>query len=144
MSCEVIADGFHVHPNLLRMLLRDKPIDKIVQVTDGLRPVGQNEGPFFANGEEVTFRDGIYHRVSDDAIAGSGSTLIKGIQNLTEVGYTLLDAVKTASFNPAQIMHYTKQGSIVPGNFADITVFDKDFNIHLVMIDGNIVKDSRS
>jgi N-acetylglucosamine-6-phosphate deacetylase len=48
MSCEIIADGFHVHPDLLKLLLRDKPIDKIVLVTDGLKPTGQKEGPFFS------------------------------------------------------------------------------------------------
>jgi N-acetylglucosamine-6-phosphate deacetylase len=51
MSCEIIADGFHVHRDLFKLLLRDKPIDKIVLVTDGLKPTEQAEGPFFANGE---------------------------------------------------------------------------------------------
>ena len=140
MSCEIIADGFHVHHDLLRLLLRDKPIDRIVQITDCLKPVGQREGPFYANGEEMTFHDGMYHRASDDVIAGSGVTLIKGIQNLTTAGYSLEDAVKTASSNPAQVMRYTQQGTIIPGKLADITVFDKNFEIRLVMIGGTIVK----
>ena len=139
MSCEIIADGYHVHPNLFRLLLRDKPIDKIVQVTDCLRPFGQKEGILSANGEEMVFRDGTYRRASDDVIAGSGHTLMQGIQNLTAQGFTLGDAVKTASSNPAQIMRYTNQGAIIPGKAADITVFDKNYEIKMVIIGGKIV-----
>jgi N-acetylglucosamine-6-phosphate deacetylase len=141
MSCEIIADGFHVHPDLFKLLLRDKPIDKIVLVTDGLKPTDQAEGPLFANQEEVCFHDGAFHRVSDDVIAGSGLTMIRGIQNLVASGFSLEDAVKTASFNPAQVMRYTRQGSIIPGHCADLTVFDSDYTIRLVMVDGTIVKD---
>ena len=141
MSCEIIADGFHVHPDLLRLLRRNKPTDKIVLITDGLRPTGQKEGPFFANGDEVVFHDGAFHRVSDDVIAGSGLTMIKGIQNLVAENFSIEDAVKTATSNPAQIMHYNRQGAIIPGNLADITVFDREYNIRLVMIGGKIVKD---
>jgi N-acetylglucosamine-6-phosphate deacetylase len=139
MSCEIIADGFHVHPDLLKLLSRNKPIDKIVLITDGLRPAGQKEGPFFANGDEVIFRDGAFRRVSDNVIAGSGLSMIKGIQNLISENFSLEDAVKTASFNPSQVMRYTRQGAIIPGKLADITVFDKDFTIRLVMIGGNSI-----
>ncbi|MDR0442227.1 MAG: N-acetylglucosamine-6-phosphate deacetylase [Treponema sp.] len=141
MSCEIIADGFHVHPDVLKLLLRDKPIDKIVLVTDGLKPTEQKEGPFFANGEEVHFEGGVFRRKSDDVIAGSGLTMIRGIQNLVSGGFSPEDAVKTASFNPAQVMRYNNQGAIIPGRFADITVFDHNFEIRLVMIGGKIVKE---
>ncbi|MDR0511616.1 MAG: N-acetylglucosamine-6-phosphate deacetylase [Treponema sp.] len=139
MSCEIIADNFHVHPNLLQLLMRDKPIEKIVLVTDGLKPTEQKETPLFANGEEVVYHDGAFHRASDDVIAGSGLTMIKGIQNLIAAGFSLVDAIKTASLNPAQIMRYTQQGAIIPGKFADISVFDKSFNVRYVMIGGKIV-----
>jgi N-acetylglucosamine-6-phosphate deacetylase len=141
MSCEIIADGFHVHPDLLKLLSHDKPIEKIVLITDGLKPTGQKEGPFFANGDEVVFHDGAFHRVSDNVIAGSGLSMIRGIQNLVSKNFSMEDAVRTATFNPAQIMRYSGQGLIIPGKLADITVFDNDFNIRLVMIGGNIVKE---
>ena len=143
MSCEIIADGFHVHPDLFKLLLRDKPIDKIVLVTDGLKPTEQKEGPFFANQEEVCFQNGVFHRKSDGVIAGSGLTMIRGIKNLVASGFSLEDAVKTASFNPAQVMRYNKQGAIIPGRLADITVFNHDFEIRLVMIGGKIFKENQ-
>jgi N-acetylglucosamine-6-phosphate deacetylase len=141
MSCEIIADGFHVHPDLIKLLLRDKPIDKIVLVTDGLKPTEQSHGPFLANNEEVCFHDGAFHRAADDVIAGSGLTMIRGIQNLVTDGFSLEDAVKAASFNPAQVMRYTRQGAIIPGRLADIAVFDRNFNVRLVMIGGKISLD---
>ncbi|MDR1419872.1 MAG: N-acetylglucosamine-6-phosphate deacetylase [Treponema sp.] len=140
MSCEIIADGCHVHPDLFKLLQRDKPIDKIILVTDSLRPTEQAEGPFYANGEEVVFHDGLFHRKSDDVIAGSALTMIHGVQNLVGFGFSPEDAVKTASFNPAQVMRYNSQGAIVPGRFADLAVFDRDFAIRLVMIGGRIVR----
>jgi len=139
MSCEIIADGFHVHPDLFKLLMRDKPIDKIVLITDGLKPTEQKDGPFFANNEEVYFKGGVFYRKSDDIIAGSGLTMIRGIKNLVSAGFSVSDAVKTASLNPAQVMRYSNQGAIIPGKYADITIFDNDFNISLVMIGGKII-----
>jgi len=140
ISCEIIADGFHVHPDLLPLLIRDKPIDKIVLVTDSLKPTEQQGGPFFANGEEVVFQGRAFQRVSDGTIAGSGLTMIRGVQNLVNAGMSLSNAVRTASFNPAHIMGYVMQGAIIPGRLGDITVFDKNFDIRLVMVGGKIVK----
>jgi N-acetylglucosamine-6-phosphate deacetylase len=140
ISCEVIADGFHVHPDLFKLLIRDKPIDKIVLVTDGLKPTEQETGPLYANGEEVVLRDGLFRRKSDDVNAGSALTMIRGIQNLTAFGFSLEDAVKTSGFNPAQVMRYTHQGAIIPGRYGDITVFDRDFQVQTVLIRGIIVK----
>jgi N-acetylglucosamine-6-phosphate deacetylase len=138
MSCEIIADGAHVHPDLFKLLQRTKSIDKIVLVTDGLKPTAQEKGPFFANGEEVVFHDGLFHRKTDDVIAGSGLTMIQGVRNLVSFGFSLEDAVKTASSNPAAVMRYTRKGVIVPGMDADITVFDKDYRILATMVDGEL------
>ncbi|MDR2701221.1 MAG: N-acetylglucosamine-6-phosphate deacetylase [Spirochaetaceae bacterium] len=138
MSCEIIADGAHVHPTLFKLLARNKPIDKIVLVTDGLKPTGQETGPFYANGEEVVFHDGLFHRKTDDVIAGSGLTMIRGIQNLVHFGFSLEDAVKTAGFNPAQVMRYNHKGTIIPGMDADLTVFDGDFKVRAVLVEGRV------
>jgi len=136
MSCEVIADGAHVHPELFKLLTRDKPMDKIVLVTDSLKSTEQESGPFFANGEEMIFRDGLFRRKMDGVIAGSGITMIRGISNLVKFGFSLEDAVRAASSNPARVMRYTKKGVIVPGMDADIAVFDKDFKVLAVMVEG--------
>jgi N-acetylglucosamine-6-phosphate deacetylase len=140
MSCEIIADGFHVHSDLYKLLLKDKRLDRIVLITDSLKPTEQKDDILVANEEEVVFQDGIFRRKKDDVIAGSALTMIRGIRNLAASGFGLEDAVNTASFNPAQIMHYNKKGSIIPGHDADLTVFDPDFNILAVMAQGKFVR----
>jgi N-acetylglucosamine-6-phosphate deacetylase len=140
MSCEIIADGFHVHPDVIRLLKRDKPSDKIVLVTDGLKPTEQSVGPFFANGEEVVYHDGAFHRKMDDVIAGSGLTMIRGVQNLVEFGFTLEEAVRAASTNPSQVMRFAGKGNIVPGFDADLVVFNEDFDILASVVGGELKK----
>lgn len=140
MACEIIADGVHVHPDLLKLLRRDKPADKIVLVTDALRPTEQTQGRLLANKEEVVFEGGCFHRKEDGVIAGSALTMIRGVKNLVDFGLTVEDAVRCASSNPAQIMHYDKKGQLIPGYDADITVFDKHFNVLMTIIGGDIKK----
>lgn len=140
MSCEIIADGVHVHPDLFTLLHRDKPVDKIVLVTDALKPTEQQEGPFIANGEEVVFRDGVFHRRIDDVIAGSSLTMMRGIQNLVRFGFSLEEAVKAASTNPAQVMRFARRGTIIPGNEADLVVFNNQFQVLATVVGGNLKK----
>jgi N-acetylglucosamine-6-phosphate deacetylase len=140
MSCEIIADGVHVHPDLMKLLKRDKPIDKIVLVTDGLKPTEQAAGPYFANGQEVEYRDGAFHRSVDQVLAGSSLTMIRGVQNLVKFGFSLEDAVKTASTNPAQVMRFARKGTIIPGNDADLVVFDRDFTVRATLVAGALKK----
>ncbi len=140
MACEIIADGHHVHPDLVKLLLRDKPVSKIVLVTDALKPTEQKNCPLFANHEEVYLADGIFHRKSDDVIAGSSLTMIKGVRNLVSYDIPVEQAVKMASSNPARILGFTKKGSLVPGYDADVTVFDKQFNVLATVIGGEFKK----
>lgn len=140
MSCEIIADGVHVHPDLFKLLSRDKNRAQVVLVTDALTPTEQKGEHLFANGEEVVFKDGCFHRKSDDVIAGSSLTMKKAIKNIVEYGYPLSDAIKFACVNPARIMKYTHKGILAPTYDSDILVMDKQFSIKLVMIEGKIVK----
>ncbi len=140
VSCEIIADGVHVHPDLMKLIRRDKSIDKIVLVTDALKPTEQAEGPLVANGQEVVLRDGVFHRSIDDVIAGSCLTMIRGIRNLVAYGFSIEDAVKTAGTNPAQVMRFLRKGSIIPGNDADLVVFDRDFAVLATVVAGSLKK----
>ena len=140
MSCEIIADKHHIHPVLFKLIMRDKPIDKIVLISDALKCAEQTAEHFFANGEEVILSDGVFFRKSDGKIAGSAVTIPQALKNLTMFGCTLENAIKTATSNPAQIMHHTKKGFIIPGKDADIVVFDKNFKILAVIVGGVIKK----
>ena len=140
MSCEIIADGVHVHPDLFKLLSRDKNMAQIVLVTDALSPTELKGERLYANGEEVVFKDGCFHRKADDVIAGSALTMKKAIKNIVQFGFPLTDAVKFASVNPARIMKYNHKGIIAPTYDSDIIVMDKLFSIKLVMAEGKILK----
>ncbi len=140
MSCELIADGVHVHPDLIRLLVRDKSSDKIVLVTDALKPTEQKTGPLTANGEDVAFHDGCFHRCKDDVIAGSALTMITGVRNLMGYGFPVDVAVKFATMNPARVMKYEEQGALIPGYDADVVVFDKYCNVLATIIKGSLKK----
>jgi len=139
LSCEIIADGKHVHPDLIRLLVRDKPDTNIVLVTDALKPTEQVSGPFVANKEEVYMSDRLFLRKSDNVIAGSSLTMVGGLRNLVNFGIPLEVAVKMASPNPARILRLPKRGEISPGFFADMTLLSKDFSVVMSMVKGKFV-----
>ena len=140
VGAEIIADGIHVHPELVRLLMRDKDLNKIVLVTDALKPTEQREGCLFANGEEVVFKGDIFRRKSDDVIAGSSLTMIKGVKNLVSWGVSIEDAVKMGSANAAAILNIPKLGSLIPGYAGDVVVFDRQYNVLMTVIGGDIKK----
>jgi len=139
MACEIIADGEHVHPELIRLLLREKPVSKVVLVTDALKPTAQEEGTLMANNEEVVLQDGVFKK-TDGVLAGSCLTMMKGIQNLVSWQIPVEQAVQMAGNNPARIHGFSNKGVLVPGHDADITVFDKQYNVLLTMVGGRLIK----
>jgi len=140
LSCEIIADGLHVHPDLIRLLFRDKPEGNIVLVTDSLRPTKQTmPGPLIANDEEVYFSNNLFFRASDGVIAGSSLTMIEGVKNLVEFGVPLESAIKMASANPARIFGLRGRGMISPGFKASMVLASRDFEVQMTAVDGRIV-----
>lgn len=140
ISCEIIADGVHVHPDIVSFLKRVKPAENIVLVTDALKPTGQTAGPFIANGEEVIFDGGVWKRKADGVIAGSALTMARGVKNLVNFGYTLPEAAACASANPARLMKLHKTGKLTEGFTADITLLDADFKPVQTFIQGQKIK----
>lgn len=140
LSCEIIADGRHVHPDLIRLLLRDKPQGKVVLVTDALKPTEQERCPLYANRQEVVLEDGVFYRKSDGVMAGSSLTMMRGVQNLVEWGVPVEAAVEMAASNPARIVGLGKRGLLVPGYEADLVVFGRDFSVLATMVGGRFVR----
>jgi N-acetylglucosamine-6-phosphate deacetylase len=141
VSCEIIGDGLHVHPALVKLLMRVKPIHKIILVTDALRPTEQKHGKMIANNEEVYVEDGVFKRKADGTIAGSSLTMIRGVKTLAGMGVPLDDAMRMAACNPATVMsRQIETGYIIPGKDADVVVFDSEFKIKATMVKGSIKK----
>ncbi len=137
LSCEVIADGIHINPDIIKFLLTCKSLDKIVLVTDSLKPTKQKKRPLIANGEEV-YLDKCFYRKSDNVIAGSALTMIDSVRNIVSYGFTVEQAVHMAATNPARIMRQEHLGLVAPGYDADLVIFNKNLNILYTTIKGNL------
>ena len=136
VSCEIIPDGFHVHPALIKLLMKGKPPDKIVMVSDALKPAGQEHGVLTANGEPVYHAEGVFRRAADNVIAGSALTMDAGVRFLVEKGFNTEVVLNMASANPAKVLRLGNRGHLLPGMRADIVVLDKHLNAETVFIRG--------
>lgn len=141
LSCEVIADGFHVHPAILKFLVKEKPIERIILVTDALRPSTQMQGPLYANNEEVYLGDnGVFQRLSDDVIAGSSITLDACIRNMISWGVSPASAFKMATINPARLLKIdSERGVLMAGAYADLNILDENYQVLETYVEGNSV-----
>ena len=137
LSCEVIADGIHINSDIIKFLVACKTLDKIVLVTDALKPTKQKKKPLIANGEEV-YLDKCFYRKSDNVIAGSALTMIESVKNIVSYGFTVEQAIHMASTNPARILRRDHLGLIAPGYDADLVILNKNLTILHTIIKGNI------
>ena len=138
MSCEVIADGVHVHPELVKLLVRLKPAENIVLITDSLKPTGQKDGPLTANGVEVLLSsEGAFVSKADSTLLnGSALTLNRALYNMGKWGVGPDISVQMATANPARIYGFNHIGSLIPGKKGDICVFDSSFTPKAVFVNG--------
>ena len=134
ISCEVIADGKHVHPALLTLLRRAKPISQITAITDALLPTKQEQGPFMANGEEVTLTDGVWKRKTDGVTAGSALTMQGAFKQLVQAGYSVTEASLCTSTNAARLLGLA--GSIEINTPANLLLLANDYSLQQVFLQG--------
>jgi N-acetylglucosamine-6-phosphate deacetylase len=146
MCCEIICDGVHVHPELVKLILREKPIDNIVLVTDALKPTKQRTGELLANRVPAKLSDegAFISKENEDLFLGSSLTMIQGVRNLTKWGVSLSDAVQMSSTNIARIYSINKVGSIIPEYKADLTILNKDLELKALFIEGKLIRDRLS
>ncbi len=137
ISCEVIADGKHVHPALLRLLKQLKPISHITAVTDALLPTGQTIGPFYANGDAVTLQDGVWKRNADGVTAGSALTMAGAFAQLCRAGYTLPQAAACTSTNAARLLGLNAQ--LAPNAPANLVLLDEQFTVRQAILNGTLL-----
>ena len=132
VTAEIICDGYHVHPAVLRTVFKYMG-DRLAVISDSMSAGGLGEGDdFYLGGQKVSVKDGMAH-LSDGTIAGSVTNLYDEICNLVKFGIPLEKAVKSATIIPAQIIGIDDiTGSIKAGKKADIVVMDKKLNIAAV------------
>lgn len=137
ITCELIADKIHVHPELFKLLFKIKGEDKLVLVTDAIRASCMKDGNYDLGGQEVQVREG-KAQLANGSLAGSLLTLNVALKNFIEVtAVPIHQAIKLVSLNPARVIGIDdKKGSIEIGKDADIILFDENINVKMVFIAG--------
>jgi len=123
------ADGVHVGPEALRLLVRAKTAGRIALVTDSIR---RQEW-------DVVARRGAYY-TRRGLLAGSQLTMIAAVKRMaTACGVPLADAVRMASEVPARLLRLGSRGALRVGARADLVVFDRTFRVRLTLVGGRLV-----
>lgn len=133
LYAETIADGRHLPPELLKMIVKIKGADRVCMITDALRPGGagpEQEGKTYTNCPvPFVIEDGVAKLLDKSAFAGSIATTDILLKTAVNAGIALPDAVKMLTETPADVMGLTEKGRIAAGYDAQFTVFDDALRI---------------
>lgn len=140
LSTELIADGIHVHPAVMKILYRVKTAERLALVSDSMRAAAMGEGTYDLGGQEVHVQDN-QAKLADGTLAGSILTLNRAVGNMVTLsGVSLPDAVEMASLTPASILGIgERKGRLAAGYDADITVLNSQFDVTMTFVAGKEV-----
>lgn len=140
MTVELVADGIHVPPAILKLVYKFKGVERTALVTDAMAVAACPES-FSVCDSRVIIEDGVCKLADRSALAGSIATADRLIRTLVkQAGIPLTDAIRMASETPARIMGILdKKGTLEEGKDADIIIFDADINIQATLVEGTVV-----
>ena len=138
VSCELIADTFHVNPGLYKLVAKAKG-DKLCLITDCMRAGGMEDGDYTLGGQHV-IKTGIQCLLEDGTIAGSVLKLNEAVRNLkAHTDLSLPEVFACASLNPAKAIGEAENiGSLAVGKCADIIICDEKIQVETTIINGEI------
>jgi N-acetylglucosamine-6-phosphate deacetylase len=141
---EVIPDGHHFHPDLLKLILRQKGVERTLVITDGIRAKGMPDGVYDLGGNNVIVLDGKCTLEEGDSLAGSIVTMNEARKNVEKWGgLSLLEQTYVTSLNQAKRLGIdSRKGSIAVGKDADIVVLDETDHIEMTICKGTIAYES--
>lgn len=136
-TVEIIADGIHVHPALIKLAVAARGPRDVALITDAVAPAGLPEGDYEFVGRKVTVREGAV-RLSSGSLAGSILTLDRGVRNMVKlVGLGWSEAICMATRTPARIAGIaTHKGSVTPGADADLVALDNQGFVQCTWVRG--------
>jgi N-acetylglucosamine-6-phosphate deacetylase len=140
VSAQIIADGVHIHPAILRMALRRLREDRLVLITDGIQAMGLPDGRYLYNGVDYEAKNGAA-RYLDGTLIGTSLGMSELVARCT--GYTncsLTQSIRGASYNPACVLGLQdRKGSIEEGKDADLVILEPDLSVHMTLRSGRCV-----
>ncbi len=145
MDVEVIADGIHCPPPLLKLIYKIKGAGRMALITDAMRAAGMPGGESVLgnlhSGLKVIVEDGVAKLPDRSSFAGSVATADRLVRNMmTLANVPLMEAVRMITNTPATILGIAgRKGSLIPGKDADIVIFDDDIQVQTTIAGGKII-----
>jgi len=139
LSVQIIADFVHIHPAVIRLVLKLKGVERVALITDAVMAADMPDGIYEAGGQRVRVKEGVC-RGRGGILAGSTLTLNRAVRSIVSLGFSLADAIRMATLTPAKILGIeNKKGIIKEGSDADLILIDKELNVYFTMVKGRIV-----
>lgn len=141
-SCmvELICDGVHIHPSVVRTTFRIFGDDRIILISDSMRATGKKDGEYDLGGQKV-FVKGNLAVLADGTLAGSVTNLMDCVRTaVSKMGIPLASAIKCAAVNPVRAIGMTEHyGTLTPGKYANIVLLDRDLKITQILHHGKLL-----
>jgi N-acetylglucosamine-6-phosphate deacetylase len=136
LTADIIVDGIHVTPPIVKLFLLAKGRERAVLITDAISATGMPDGRYQLGPIEVDVKDG--RCTSNGSLAGSVLTMDRAVRNVTQFSnWSLRDAVRAATLNPAQAVGLSRHhGILAPGSAADFNVLSKTGEVLKTIIRG--------
>ncbi|MBE7028340.1 MAG: N-acetylglucosamine-6-phosphate deacetylase [Ruminococcaceae bacterium] len=141
VQAEIIADGKHLPPELLQLIVKQLGADHIALVTDAMRGAGMPDGESLLGRKDEAMpcliEDGVAKLLDKSAFAGSVATADRLVRTMVkEANVSLCDAVKMMTVNPAKLLNFREKGKLAENFDADILFFDENINIKKIFVKG--------
>ena len=138
MSCELIADGVHVAPPMLKFAVDCKTSANVMLVSDSIAPTGLGDGVYEIWNDKIAVENG-KTKNERGGIAGSVITMLDAVKMMSSLGFSSIEISQMASVNQAKLLGIEKShGSIEVGKRADLVALDENGNVKLTLIGGKI------
>jgi N-acetylglucosamine-6-phosphate deacetylase len=143
VTCDVIADGIHLDPFMLRLLVKIKGVRALSLISDAIAAAGKGDGDYRIWGETISVKNGRTSNASG-SIAGSVITMLDAVRMMRSLGISYVDIAQMAATNPARLLgRHHDCGSIKVGNRADLIALDADGQVELTLINGHTARHAK-
>lgn len=130
LMLELICDGVHLSDDMLRLIFKTVPVERLMLITDSVAASWREDGPMNLGGLDAVITGGIVRLKESGALAGSTLRFNDGLRHVAKLtGLSLAELVKTTSWNQARSLGITDAGKLEPGFAADIVMLNDDFSV---------------
>jgi N-acetylglucosamine-6-phosphate deacetylase len=135
VTVDLIADGVHLDPSVIKLILRGKGAARISLISDAIAAAGKGDGNYEVWGETIVVKEGRTQN-AHGSIAGSVITMLDAVRMMRSLEVSETEVARMAATNPAQLLGLGDRGSIEVGKRADLVALDAELNVKATFVGG--------